>query len=137
MAADAKSQQSSTHNPKTVIKVPAAETAPPKRNKAANPHAARIADYRREALARTDNLAAAVGAANADLMDMDCRLHGFIEESLKTAVNSFGEFKQLDPAIKRRLDTLRQVERLAQLDRKLAATNSGAVPPTRKSSNKQ
>ena len=82
--------------------------------------AARIADYHREAVARNDSLAACVGVANADLFELDGRLHEVLQRALGAGVNSLAEIKQLDPAIKRRLETLKQVERLTQLDIRLS-----------------
>lgn len=114
--------------PKAIVKIRRSPQPPAVGDTVATPErrAARIADYFGEAVARRDPLAACVGAANADLLELDRRLHELLQRALGAGVNSLAEIKQLDPAIKRRLETLKQVERLTQLDLRLSQSKTNA-----------
>jgi hypothetical protein len=114
-------------------RAPEAPTAP-KAEQAKDLRATRTADYRREALARPDFLSAMAGVSSADLFEMAQPLKELIVDALRNGVTSFADYHQLDPAIKRHIEMLRQIERMVQLELKLSppppATTKSTPPPS-------
>src|SRR5262245_36489222 len=68
---------------RNIMKISNDAPTAPNTDPSKNSRAARIADYRREALARQNLLAAVTGAALADLLEMDHLLHGLIVDALR------------------------------------------------------
>lgn len=80
---------------------------------------AKIREYLIESLQQADALQANLGATSSDLMLMGFRLKEAIEEALAKSTDSLGRFERLMPAIEGYLKVTRQIDRFAQLDRRL------------------
>lgn len=92
---------------------------------------ARIHEYLVDALEQVDALQANLGAASSDLMLLGFRMKDAIETALRDASNPLGQFNELMPAIESYLKVVRQIDRLAQLDRRLTETRVGGEPRPR------
>jgi len=84
----------------------------------------RIDDFQRNALADPDALQANLGAINGGLMRLSYRMEAAIEASLAQIRDPAERFERLGPAIDTFLKVARQIDRYAQLDRRLSS------PPT-------
>ena len=89
----------------------------------------RIREYLVESLEQPNALRANVGAISSDLMLMGVRLKEAIDEGLADGSNPLGRFEQLMPAIEGYLKVIRQIDRLAQLDRHLSEAQAGPERP--------
>ena len=85
---------------------------------------ARIQQYLLASLEQVDPLEANLGAAASDLMSLGFKLKQAIEESLADTPNSLERFQRLRPAIDDYLKLSRQIDRYAQLDRRLLAARA-------------
>lgn len=81
----------------------------------------RIRDYLDEALAKDNALAANLGAAASDLMLLGYQLKQAIDAALAEAPVALDRFEQLLPAIDYYLRINKQVDRMTQLDLRLAS----------------
>lgn len=84
------------------------------------PHDERLAlicAFQNQALQRADPLAANLAVLNADLLQFAYRLRQSMEESL---TGSPADYAELAPLIELYLRCVRQVDRLAQIDQRLA-----------------
>ena len=89
----------------------------------------RIEDLQAEALANPDALQATLGAANGALMRMGFRLEEAIEGTLANIADPVARFERLAPAIDSYLKVMRQVDRFAQLDQRLASVRQAGIAP--------
>jgi len=89
---------------------------------------AKVQEHLRESLGKADALEANLGAVSSDLMLMACRLKEAIEDAL--GKKSLDHFDKLVPAIDAYLRVARQIDRLANLDRRLTAVH-GTVAPSK------
>lgn len=89
----------------------------------------KIREYLVESLEQADALQANLGATSSDLMLMGFRLKEAIEEAMGDSSNPLGRFERLMPAIEGYLKVTRQIDRLAQLDRRLTDTRADRQKP--------
>jgi hypothetical protein len=107
--------QSTAHNS------PAQESAASLRNR-------RIDDLQLEALAKEDALEANLGAANGGLLRTGFRLEEALEGAMANSADLLSEMERLAPLLDCYLKVMRQVDRFAQLDQRLAATRQTGNP---------
>lgn len=86
----------------------------------------RIDDFQRDALADPDALQANLGAINGGLMRMSHHMETAIEAALTTIADPVDRFERLGPAIDAFLKVTRQIDRLAQLDRRLTSPSTAS-----------
>lgn len=79
----------------------------------------RIMEYLDEALNKKNPLEANLGAANSDLLLIGYRLKNTIDMALADPPEGLSQVEELMPAINTYLRIIKQIERLAQLDRRL------------------
>ncbi|NQU21149.1 MAG: hypothetical protein HQ567_07685 [Candidatus Nealsonbacteria bacterium] len=84
----------------------------------------KIREYLVESLEQGDALQANLGATSSDLMLMGFRLKEAIEKAMADSSAPLARFEQLMPAIEGYLKVTRQIDRLAQLDRRLTDARS-------------
>ena len=89
----------------------------------------KIHEYLVELLQQADALQANLGATSSDLMLMGFRLKEAIEQAMADSSAPLGRFEQLMPAIEGYLKVTRQIDRLAQLDRRLTDARAGGGRP--------
>lgn len=80
----------------------------------------RIQDLQAQALAKADPLEANLGAANGALLRLAFRMEQAIEGSLADFADPVTRIERLTPAIETYLKLMRQADRFAQLDQRLA-----------------
>ena len=90
----------------------------------------RIDDYMQQSLQDADHFRANLGATSADLMWLSCESARVIREEFVSAGRNSESLRQLAPHIELHLKLVRQLDRLANLDRQLVA-GQGAIPPVR------
>lgn len=89
----------------------------------------KIHAYLVESLEQADTLQANLGATTSDLMLMGFRLKEAIEKAMADAATPLAQFEQLMPAIEGYLKVTRQIDRLAQLDRRVTDARSAGNRP--------
>jgi hypothetical protein len=89
----------------------------------------KINEYLLESLQKVDALQANLGATSSDLMLMGFRLKQAIEQAMGDSMAPLGRFEELMPAIEGYLKVTRQIDRLAQLDRRLTGAHAGRPKP--------
>ena len=89
----------------------------------------RIEQLQAEALAEPDALQANLGAFNAGLMRIGFRLEEAIEGASAQITDPLARFERLAPAIDSLLKVMRQVDRFAQLDQRLASAQQSRKTP--------
>lgn len=85
----------------------------------------RVLDYQEDVLKRKNHLEAVLGTVNAGLMNIAIHLDEVIELSLSTNAKTIDNVQKLLPAMQVYLQTTRQIDRLAQVDLRVAANGRG------------
>ena len=90
----------------------------------------RIEDYRRQALANPDVLAANLGAINSDLMQIAFRLMKVTEQTLAESTQPCKDLGKVLPAIGMTSQITRQIQRFAaiEMQRQAALADEGGIP---------
>ena len=85
----------------------------------------RILDYQADVLKKENHLEAALGTVNAGLMGVTVQMDEFIEQALGAKPKTIDRVQKLLPAIQTYLQATRQVDRLAQVELRVAGSRKG------------
>ena len=88
----------------------------------------RVLDYQVEVLKKEDNLAAALGTVNAGLMVVTIQMEEFIRRAFAGNPKRIDRVQKLLPCVQTYLQATRQVDRLAQVELRVAAYRKGKSP---------
>jgi hypothetical protein len=86
----------------------------------------RIRDFLDEALAKDNALEANLGAINSDLMVMAYQLRDAIDDALAEGSGALDDFRNLVPALGSYLGIIKQIDRFAQLELRVAGARAVA-----------
>ena len=82
----------------------------------------RVLDYQAEVLTKESHLEAVLGTINAGLMGVTIRMDEFIERVLAANPKTIDRVQKLLPSIQTYLQVTRQIDRLTQVELKVAAS---------------
>lgn len=82
----------------------------------------RVLDYQADVLKKESHLEAALGTINAGLMGVTVQMDEFIEQALAASPKTIDRVQKLLPSIQTYLQATRQIDRLAQVELKVAAS---------------
>ncbi|MBC8875701.1 MAG: hypothetical protein H8E44_40255 [Planctomycetes bacterium] len=85
----------------------------------------RILDYQAAVLQKKDHLEAVLGTVNAGLMGVTIQMDEFIEGALAASPKTAERVQKLLPSIQTYLQATRQIDRLAQVELRVAAARKG------------
>ncbi len=81
----------------------------------------RVLDYQADVLKKENHFEAALGTVNAGLMGVTVQMDEFIEQALGAKPKTIDRVLKLLPAIQTYLQATRQIDRLAQVELRVAA----------------
>ena len=82
----------------------------------------RVIDYQADALKKENSLEAVLGTINAGLMGVTIRMEEFIEQALAANPKTIDRVHRLLPGIQIYLQATRQIDRLTQVELRVAAS---------------
>ena len=84
-----------------------------------------VLDYQADVLNKENRLEAALGTVNAGLMGVTIQMDEFIEGALAASPKTVERVQKLLPSIQTYLQATRQIDRLAQVELRVAAARKG------------
>lgn len=85
----------------------------------------RVLDYQAAVLQKKDHLEAVLGTVNAGLVGVTIQLDEFIEGALAASPKTVERVQKLLPSIQTYLQATRQIDRLTQVELRIAASRKG------------
>jgi len=85
----------------------------------------RVLDYQADVLKKENHLEAVLGTVNAGLMGVTIQMDEFIEQALGAKPKTIDRVQKLLPSIQVYLQATRQIDRLAQVELRVAASRKG------------
>ena len=85
----------------------------------------RVLDYQVDVLKKESHLEAALGTVTAGLMTVAIQMDEFIEQALAVSPKTIDRVQKLLPSIQTYLQATRQIDRLAQVELRVAASRKG------------
>ena len=87
----------------------------------------RVLDYQADVLKKESHLEAVLGTVNAGLMGVTIRMDEFIEQALAANPKTIDRVEKLLPSIQTYLQATRQIDRLTQVESRVAASRESKL----------